>query len=623
MITIATTHVFSLPPSRTPTSLTKGFAVFCFSLLLISPVHAAFKPATPDQFLVAPGDQQVALKWLASSRATHYTIKAGTQAAGPFAITATGVTATAWIHTNLVNGRAYHYVISASNDDGESDNSTTLSATPSAPVLDWLAAGAKVEKLAGGFQFIEGPVWSEEEGGFLVFSDINANRLVRWSPRDGATTFRSPSNRANGNTRDALGRLISCEQTGRRVSRTELDGTVVTLVNMYSNKTFNAPNDVVVKSDGTIWFTDPNYGGSDVQPGRYVYRFHPDDVDGTLRLVATGFGQPNGLCFSPDESLLYVADSGGSGQVRAFDVLPDNTLSTGRVFTVVSPGAPDGMRVDAAGRLFSSAGDGVQIFGTDGALLGRILTPEAPANVGFGGANNEMMFMTARTSLYGITRQPDLVVTAVRRFPVSPRRNQNVVFTAIVKNQGTGPTPAGQPLRLAFSLGGTNILWSEDYTDSLPPDASVVLTCNIGVDGPGWTAIPGSQTLVATVDDEDRISESGETNNAFTTTFSVASALDTDGDGHDDSMENAAGTDRLDPDSVLKFVSQSLDGANQITLTWASVSNKTYRIAFKGELSELVWSDLTGPIRATNSTTSWSTNLPATINPLFFKVRTH
>jgi len=603
-------------------ALCQNSTPFYLFLLLVSPTLAGLEPSAPDQFLVAPGDREVRLQWLAAVRATDYTVKVASQAGGPFVPVASNLTATLWTHTNLVNGRAYYYVLSALNEYGESDNSATLAATPSAPVLDWLAAGAKVEKLAGGFTFVEGPVWSNEEGGHLVFSDIDANRLIRWSPRTGATTFRMPSNRANGNTRDAQGRLVTCEQTGRRVSRTELDGTVITLVNMYSNKTFNAPNDAVVKSDGTIWFTDPNYGGSDTQPGRYVYQFHPDNVAGTLRVAATGFDQPNGLCFSPDESLLYVADSGGSGRVRVFDVMPGNTLSAGRVFTIVTPGAPDGMRMDASSRLFSSAGDGVQIFGTNGTLLGRILTPEAAANLCFGGTSNQMLFITARTSLYGVTRQPDLVVTAVRRLPLSPRRGQTLYFYATIKNQGTAPTPAGMPLRVMVSIGGTNIVWSDNFTEALPPDASVAVTCNAGVTGPGWIAVGGSHTMRAWVDDQDQIAESGETNNVFTASFSVANVADSDGDGHDDTIENAIGTDPQDPNSVLRIISSERDGANGITLTWASVSNRTYRISCKGDVSDFVWNDLTGLIRATNSTTTWTTNLPATARKVFFKIRT-
>jgi len=622
MTTTAASRLFGFAIFEPFPRLCWGLASLCAWLLGGLPAHAGLKPPTPDYFLAAPKDRENELRWAATPRAARYTIRVANAAAGPFTAVATGLTATVWMHTNLANGQARHYQISALNEYGESDTSATLSATPSAPVLDWLVAGAKVEKLAGGFLFTEGPVWSNEEGGYLVFSDIDANRLVRWSPRTGTTTFRMPSNRANGNTRDALGRLITCEQTGRRVSRTELDGTVVTLVNMYSNRTFNAPNDAVVKSDGTIWFTDPNYGGSDAQPGRYVYGFHPDDVSGTLRVAATGFDQPNGLCFSPDESKLYVADSGAPTRIRVFDVMPDNTLSTGRVFTTVTPGAPDGIRADAAGRVFSSAGDGVQIFGTNGALLGRILTPEAAANVGFGGASNQMMFITARTSLYGVTRLPDLLVTNVQRFPTSPRRGQTVFFRATIKNQGTGPTPAGMPLRVMISIGGTNIVWSDNFTGTLPPDASVVVTCNAGVNGPSWIAPGGTHNMRAWVDDQDRVSESNETNNVFTANFSVANAADTDGDGHDDPMEGQAGTNPQDPNSVLRLISSAQDGANGITLTWASVSNRTYRITCKGDLNEVVWSELTGPIRATDTATTWRTNFPAGTGPIFFRIRT-
>jgi gluconolactonase len=147
------------------------------------------------------------------------------------------------------------------------------------------------------------------------------------------------------------GRLLTCEHANRRISRTERDGTVSPLVTEYGGKRFNAPNDVAVKSDGTVWFTDPNYGAGQLQAGRFVYRCHPTNGNATVTIVATGFDQPNGLCFSPDESKLYVADSGGPHHVRVFDVLPNNTLTNSRVFTVINPGVPDGMRTDASGRL--------------------------------------------------------------------------------------------------------------------------------------------------------------------------------------------------------------------------------------------------------------------------------
>jgi gluconolactonase len=597
-------------------------ALLCFASFGASPARAGLEPDTPDHFMAAPGDQQVRLSWRPAARATSYTVKVGSAAGGPFSAIATGLTVNALMHTNLMNGRTNHYVVSALNEHGEGDNSAALSVMPSAAVLDVLPAGAKVEKLAGGFSFIEGPVWTPEDGGYLIFSDINANRLIRWSPRTGATTFRSPSGQANGNARDAEGRLITCEHADRRVSRTESNGTVVALVDRFDSKTFNAPNDVTVKSDGTIWFTDPNYGLGQTQPGRYVYRFHPSNGNATVTALVTNFDQPNGICFSPDETRLYIADSGGPHHIRVFDVLPDNTLTTGRVFAVINPGVPDGMRTDAAGRLFSSAGDGVQIFGTNGALLGKVLTPETAANLCFGGASNEMLFITARTSLYGVTRQPDLIVTSVRRFPTNPRRGQSVLFSATVKNQGTGVAPTGTAVRVAFTVGtSTNVVWSDNFADGLPPDASAVLTCNAGLAGPTWTAVGGTQTLRAGVDDLDHISESNETNNQFTTTFSVSNAADTDGDGHDDSSESIAGTNPQDANSVLRILSSEGNGTNGITLTWSSVTGKLYRVTCKGSFTDLAWSELAGPMAATNSTMSWSTNLPPDAGQVLLKIR--
>ena len=279
-------------------------------------------------------------------------------------------------------------------------------------------AGARLEKLAGGFQFVEGPVWTNAEGGYLVFSDIPANELKKWTPQDGVSTFRSPSHNANGNTRDAQGRLITCEHSGRRVSIADAAGNVSTLVDRYQGKRLNSPNDVVVKSDGTIWFTDPPYGlrnhmqGKELD-GNYVFRFDPDS--GELQPVVDDFDRPNGLCFSPDESKLYIADSGQPRHVRVFDVQADGTLSGGSVFCAVDTGVPDGIRCDVEGRLYSSAGDGIQIFAPSGGLIGKILVPrvpsrndaaqlapESPANLCFGGQDGKTLFITASTSLYAI-----------------------------------------------------------------------------------------------------------------------------------------------------------------------------------------------------------------------------
>jgi len=265
-------------------------------------------------------------------------------------------------------------------------------------------AGAKLERLATGLKFTEGPVWLAEAGGSLVFSDIPADELKQWTPQGGLTAFRQPSFNANGNTLDRKGRLVTCEHSGRRVSIQEKDGPLRTLVDRYDGRKFNSPNDAVVKSDGTVWFTDPPYGlakgETKEQDGNYVFRFDPRTQATTL--VAKELEMPNGLCFSVDESKLYVADSGQPHHLRVFEVQPEGTLRGGGVFCVIDQGVPDGIRCDAQGQIFSSAGDGVHIFSPEGKLIGKILVPETPANLCFGGVDGKTLFITARTSLYSL-----------------------------------------------------------------------------------------------------------------------------------------------------------------------------------------------------------------------------
>ena len=268
-----------------------------------------------------------------------------------------------------------------------------------------LAPGAAVRLLGDAFQFTEGPAWLPWEGGVLVFSDIPADTLYRWTETAGLAVFRRPSHNANGNTADPEGRLVTCEHGSRTVTRTARDGTVVTLASTYKGKKLNSPNDVVVRSDGTVWFTDPPYGISKgeqkEQEKNRVYRLDPGAKEPVA--VSEDFDMPNGLAFSPDEKFLYVADSGRPRHVRRFRVKADNTLEGGEVFVAITPGGPDGIRCDADGRLYVTAGDGVQVYGPQGKLLGKIRLPVQPANCTFGGPDRRTLFITARTHLYAVT----------------------------------------------------------------------------------------------------------------------------------------------------------------------------------------------------------------------------
>ncbi len=274
---------------------------------------------------------------------------------------------------------------------------------------------SKLEHLANGGIWVEGPVYFDE--GYVVWSDIPNNRMLRWDETDGrVSVFREPSNYSNGNYRDLEGRLLTCEHGNRRVSRTEADGTVVTVVDNYHGMRLNSPNDVVVKSDGTIWFTDPAYGilagtnegtpSPHEVPGDFVYRYDP--TTDTLTTVATDFAKPNGLAFSLDERRLYIGDTSGSHDpqgnhhVRVFDVVDGKTLANGRLLTIIEPGLPDGFRFDHNGYLYITSEDSVQVYTEVGERLGKILVPEKCSNCTFGGADKDWLFITAGTSLYRI-----------------------------------------------------------------------------------------------------------------------------------------------------------------------------------------------------------------------------
>ena len=273
-----------------------------------------------------------------------------------------------------------------------------------------------LEKLYTGCRWSEGPAYFAA-GRYLVWSDIPNDRMMRWDETDGSVSvFRAPALNTNGHTVDREGRLVSCEHRGRCVSRTEFDGTRTVLVSHVDGKRLNSPNDLVVKSDGTIWFTDPTYGIDSEYEGdaakseigaSHVYRFDP--AKGSAEPVATDFVKPNGLAFSPDEKLLYIVDTGathvknGPRHIRRFNVGSDGrTLSGGEVFAQCHPGLFDGMRVDVHGNVWTSAGDGVHCYAPDGTLLGKIRVPEVVANVCFGGIKGNRLFICGTTSLYAV-----------------------------------------------------------------------------------------------------------------------------------------------------------------------------------------------------------------------------
>jgi gluconolactonase len=269
-----------------------------------------------------------------------------------------------------------------------------------------------VEKVFSGMRWAEGPVWFGDSRS-LIWSDIPNNRMMRWFESGHVEIFREPSNYSNGNTRDRQGRLVTCEHGERRVTRTELDGRVSVLADHFEGRRFNSPNDVVVKSDGSIWFTDPDYGiRSDYEGHRaeseigqcQVYRI--DGLTGEVNQITDDFDKPNGLAFSPDESRIFIADTGKPNCIRVFDVIGEQNLSGGGIFAEVRPGGADGFRFDENGNLWTSAGDGVQVFASDGTLLGKIRIPEVVSNVAFGGINKNRLFITATTSLYSVYVAP-------------------------------------------------------------------------------------------------------------------------------------------------------------------------------------------------------------------------
>ena len=296
---------------------------------------------------------------------------------------------------------------------------------PAVEVLDprfaaYRLGNAAVERLFTGARWMEGPVWFGDSRS-LVFSDIPNNRMLRYCElTNEVTPFRMPSNNSNGNTRDRQGRLVSCEHFTRRVTRTEHDGSITVLIDRFEGKPLNAPNDVVVHSDGAVWFTDPGYGilmnyegqKTEAELPTRVYRLDP--TTGAAAVAADDLVKPNGLCFSPDESRLYISDSAIShdpeapGHIRVFDVADGRKLQGGSVFADMSPGFADGIRTDRDGNLWSSRGwagagtDGVHCITPEGELIGRIVLPEPCSNLCFGGVRKNRLFITSSQSLYSL-----------------------------------------------------------------------------------------------------------------------------------------------------------------------------------------------------------------------------
>ena len=309
--------------------------------------------------------------------------------------------------------------------NGQERKAPVVYPDPAVEVIDprfarYVVGNAAVERLYTGARWAEGPVWFGD-GRYLLFSDIPNNRILRWLEDTGEVTiFRSPSNYSNGNYRDRQGRLLTCEHDTRRLTRTEYDGSITVLMDQFQGKKLNAPNDLAVHSDGAIWFTDPGYGIMSNYEGHKaafelptnVYRLDPNTRQATV--VVSDLDKPNGICFSPDEKKLYIVDTGVPKRagdphpIRVYDVEDGMRLKNGRLFANMAPGSSDGIRCDVDGNVWSAAGwvgegyNGVHVFTPDGTLIGKIHLPETCANLCFGGAKKNRLFMAASQSLYSL-----------------------------------------------------------------------------------------------------------------------------------------------------------------------------------------------------------------------------
>jgi gluconolactonase len=275
-------------------------------------------------------------------------------------------------------------------------------------------ATARLTALAGGARWAEGPAYLPAEDA-VIWSDVRGNVVRRWTESTGARDLYRPSDFANGHTLDHDGRVLACEHGPRRIARYEADGSRTTIVDRYQGHRLNSPNDLVVASDGAIWFTDPPYGILDDTEGYRAdseldgcFVFRLDRANGELTVASDAVLHPNGLAFSPDETTLYVSDTsiarvnGGNHHIVAFDVIDRRTLAAPRVFTVIEPGVSDGLRVDVEGNVWTSAGDGIHVLAPDAAELGRILLPEEASNCTFGGRDGRRLIITATSTLWSI-----------------------------------------------------------------------------------------------------------------------------------------------------------------------------------------------------------------------------
>lgn len=305
--------------------------------------------------------------------------------------------------SKLQSSKVKHLKSKNLNSNQKKSNLKNSNKSQNSKLQEILDRNSRVEKVAEGFKFTEGPLWHPD--GLLLFSDIPGNTIYQWKPGKKPSVFRRPSGNANGNTFDNKGRLISGEHGNRRVSRIGQNGEAVTIASKYKGKRLNSPNDLVVKSDGSIYFTDPPYGIKSEEEELGFYGVYRLTADGKLTLLVKDFVRPNGIAFSPDESKLYVNDS-DKGHIRVFDVKPDGTLSNGRIFAEqkdkTKEGVPDGMKVDTKGNVYSTGPGGVWVFSPSGELLGVIEVPEPPANLAWGGQDYKTLYMTARKSVYSV-----------------------------------------------------------------------------------------------------------------------------------------------------------------------------------------------------------------------------